>query len=349
VIVGTGTVVADMTINSANGHNIPPVGFQASASSGSTQTSTLFYLRRLRATGDIDGFYIGNKTGFYSAVYFECRDCIFASNYDTYQMTAVDSTAWPISFDLINCQFLPTRKSGQSNILRAITGGTQVVRGRLFNCLCTVTDTFATSASSILGAGVSLTSSQAINLELYGTTVNYVFPNVSNLSALTSSEFSSVGVAGSGSTVTVGGGNSFDPNLMGSSGATVTYLPTPNGKAITTLAVASSAVSPYAGPSGSQFNVAVDAGTLTSNTLTINNPSATAGVAPGTTTDGMETRYRIKNTNASSTAMTLAFGTNFNLGGTSVGTIAAGKRAFLSFQYDADNSKWDLTGYTNGL
>jgi hypothetical protein len=63
----------------------------------------------------------------------------------------------------------------------------------------------------------------------------------------------------------------------------------------------------------------------------------------------METRYRIKNTNSGSTALTLSLGSNFNIGSTTLSTIAAGKRAYLTFAYDADNSKWDLMGYTSGL
>jgi hypothetical protein len=297
IVVGTGTVVSDLTINSANGHNIPPVGFQASAASGSTQTSTQFCLRRIRAIGDIDGFYMGNKTGFYSPVTVELRDCIFASNYDTFQIAAVDSTSWPITIDIYDCQFLPTKKSGGSNILRCITGSPTKIR--LFNCLLSVTDTLSTSAGALgVYAGVSIGAFGAINFEMYGTTVNFNIPNIS-ASLITTANYNSVGVGGSGSTVKIGAGNTFDPNLMGVSAATVTFLPAPSGKAISSLAVTSSAVSPYAGSNGSQFEVAVDAGTLTANTLTINNPSNAAGIGTAVTTDGMETRYRIKNTNSS--------------------------------------------------
>jgi hypothetical protein len=47
--------------------------------------------------------------------------------------------------------------------------------------------------------------------------------------------------------------------------------------------------------------------------------------------------------------MTLALNSAYNAGLNSIGTIAAGKRAYLTFVYDGDNSKWDLTGYSNGL
>jgi hypothetical protein len=347
IVVGTGTVVSDLTINSANGHNIPPVGFQASATSGSTQTSTQFYLRRLRATGDIDGFYMGNKTGFYSAVSVELRDCIFASNYDTFQIAAVDSTVWPITIDIYDCQFLPTKKSGGSSILRCITGAPTKIR--LFNCLLSVTDTLSTTVGAIgVYAGVSISTFGAINFEMYGTTVNFNIPNISP-SLITTASYNSIGVGGTGSTVKIGAGNTFDPNLMGVSTATVTFLPSPSGKAISSLAVTSSAVSPYAGSNGNQFEVAVDAGTLTANTLAINNPSNAAGIGAAATTDGMEARYRIKNTNSGSTAMTLSLGSSFNAGSTTLSTVAAGKRAYLTFQYDADNSMWDMTGFINGL
>jgi hypothetical protein len=347
VIVGTGTVVSDLTINSANGHNIPPVGFQASAGIGSTQTSTQFYLRRLRAIGDIDGFYIGNKTGFYSPVTVELRDCVFASNYDTFQIAAVDSTSWPITIDVYDCQFLPTKKAGGSSILRCITGAATKIR--LFNCLLSVTDTLSTTVGALgVYAGVSISAFGAINFEMYGTTVNFNIPNIAP-SLITTGNYNSVGVGGTGSTVKIGAGNTFDPNLMGVSTAAVTFLPAPGGKAISNLAVTSSAVAPYAGPNGNQFEVAVDAGTLTANTLTISNPGVAAGIGTAATTDGMETRYRIKNTNSGSTGMTLSLGSAFNAGSTTLSTVAAGKRAYLTFQYDADNSMWDLTGFVNGL
>jgi hypothetical protein len=47
--------------------------------------------------------------------------------------------------------------------------------------------------------------------------------------------------------------------------------------------------------------------------------------------------------------MTLSLGSVFNAGSTTLSTVAAGKRVYLTFQYDADNSKWDLTGFINGL
>jgi hypothetical protein len=112
-----------------------------------------------------------------------------------------------------------------------------------------------------------------------------------------------------------------------------------------TLTVSSSAVVPAL---GGIDEVAVDAGTLSSNTLSIGAVSVytTSGNAPS---DGQRKRIRIRNTNASTTAMTLSFDPTYNTGAFTIGTITAGKRAYFDFIYDADNAKWDLTGYVNGL
>jgi hypothetical protein len=112
-----------------------------------------------------------------------------------------------------------------------------------------------------------------------------------------------------------------------------------------TVGISSSTATLWGESSDALFEVAVDAATLTSDTLTIANVTATT-VPLG---DGQKMTLRIKNTNASSTAMTLAFGTTYNNGAFSISMIAAGKRAYLDYIYDADNSKWDLTGYVSGI
>jgi len=88
-----------------------------------------------------------------------------------------------------------------------------------------------------------------------------------------------------------------------------------------------------------------------SSTLTIANVNVGANAA-GTSvvlTDAQRMRLRIKNTNSGTTSMTLSPGSTYNLGSTTLSALAAGKRAYLEFCYDGDNSKWDLTGYTTGL
>jgi hypothetical protein len=108
------------------------------------------------------------------------------------------------------------------------------------------------------------------------------------------------------------------------------------------LPVSSSAIGPYFARQRGEFTIAVDAGTLTSNTLTINAPSNTAG-------DGSRFTLRIKNSNAGSTAMTLSFNSIYDTSAFTVPTIAAGKKTYLDFCYDSDNSKWDLTGLASGI
>jgi hypothetical protein len=93
---------------------------------------------------------------------------------------------------------------------------------------------------------------------------------------------------------------------------------------------------------------------LTASTLTINAPASSAGTSGnpnsnGSAADGQRMRLRIKNTNSTSTVMTLAFGSVYDTSAFSVGTIAAGSKTYLDFTFDADNSKWDLTGLVSGI
>lgn len=104
----------------------------------------------------------------------------------------------------------------------------------------------------------------------------------------------------------------------------------------TALTVSSSAVTPvFTGYS--QNNVAANAGSLSSATLTINSPG-------GSPTDSTKMVIRIKNT-AGSTAMALTLNSIYNVGDTTVNTITAGKFNYFGFLYNSTNSKWDLVAY----
>jgi len=92
----------------------------------------------------------------------------------------------------------------------------------------------------------------------------------------------------------------------------------------------------------SQINVTVDAGLLTSNTLTINAPSGTAN-------DGQKLIIRIKNTSASAIAMILSLNSIYQKGATTVNNVTATKTDYLGFIYNATNTKWDLVAYIQGL
>jgi hypothetical protein len=116
-------------------------------------------------------------------------------------------------------------------------------------------------------------------------------------------------------------------------------FPTEAIAAAATLTPSSSAVTPSAS-SSAQFNVSADAGTLSSNTLTLNNIT-------GSPVDGQQLVGRITNTNSGSTVMVLALGTAYNLFGATLGTIAAGNEAYLRLAYNASTSKWDVLGFNN--
>ncbi len=180
------------------------------------------------------------------------------------------------------------------------------------------------------------------NAQFYGTSIYFSCPNIPSTALCT--PFNQDGTGSS--TVIVGKGTAFSGTYQNSTtnGLLTGFIPTIVVPISTyVLGVSSSAVTPPYFMDDVQNEVAVDAGTLGSNTLTINAPS------PGVASDRGKLSFRLKNTNSGSTAMTLSLNAAYNVGSTTVGTIAAGKRAYLSFVYDTDNSKWDLTGFSNGL
>jgi hypothetical protein len=199
------------------------------------------------------------------------------------------------------------------------------------------TATNFTANAVVMGPGSTNT-----NAQFYGTSIYFNCPNIPSTALCVPFNQNGTGT----STVIVGKGTAFNGTYQNSTtnGLLMGFIPTivvPSSTYV--LGVSSSAVTPPYFMDDVQNEVAVDAGTLASNTLTINAPS------PGVASDRGKLSFRVKNTNSGSTAMTLSLNAAYNVGSTTVGTIAAGKRAYLSFVYDTDNSKWDLTGFSNGL
>jgi hypothetical protein len=171
------------------------------------------------------------------------------------------------------------------------------------------------------------------------TNVSIACPNAPSTAMVAPFAYNA-GVGGGGA-VQVGDGVAFSAySFFGNSNFSMPTVQFIN--ATQSLAVSGSAVTPYFNRHRGVFTVSADAGTLASNTLTVNAPVNAAA-------DGNRMGLRIKNTNSGSTAMTLSLNSIYNVGGASVGTIAAGKRAYLDVSFDADNSKWDLIGMTSGL
>ncbi len=315
VIVGTGTVVSDLTINSATGQNIPPIGFQASALSGSTQTSTLFYLRRIRAIGNVDGLYLSYGASAVGSTTYTCEDCWITSFYDTVQH--VVNAGGSFNFTFLRCHLLPVY-NGTSGTLRCLTGGGM---GNISG-YCEDTEFKVTDASSAPNNGVFI--------QMYGTEVKgcRFVQNTPNLSQAFISP----------NATQVDEGNTFVAILSG--GISVSEVP----QSASSPAIASSAVTPAL----AKFNeVAVDAATLSSNTLTINAPSWNPIYNP--VIDLTEITLRIKNSNAASTAMTLALASAYDAGGWLIPSIAPGASLYLTFRYDAGDSQWDLARCSPGV
>jgi len=332
IIPGIGSTIQDVQIlgvvTSSPTTGVYPLGFNglAGPTRGSNQTSTSFTLRRVDITGYIDAIFC---SGVQPAVFFE--DVWLRSNYDVCAFqTGVTGT-----FNRVH--FLPAYASGVSNILTGLKTGANVASNvTCDDCEFNITDTISTSISA--QQYYFLCDNSAGGGWLFAECKNCRF--IQNTPGVAQAFIGGGGGSyhGSGWPTTSSGGNSFKAILSG--GTSVAAIPeTP-----VVATVSSNAITPAL---AAYNQVATDAGSLSSNTLTIN------AIAWNTLTakpaDGMKSRLRIKNTNSGSTAMTLSFNGAYNNAGFTIGTIAAGRRAFFDFVYDADNGEWDLSGYVNGL
>ena len=335
IVVGNGSVVSDLTINNSGSSANPSCIGALDGNFGLNPS-----LFRVKAVGGSTGLYY-EASATSGTSYLYCEECIFQGSF---RAAIASMSPGMLKADFHRCQFIFTYNAsvGDSSIgeclfIEAVAGA------RLFGCVLSMTDTAHTSWSSV--------NYQAIDsdqpLELYGTHIITNFPNLP-AAPLTTTPGSNPGFwALSNTAVTkIGGGCTISPQVSDTNANLYQTLPSLLSHSYPlTVGISSSTATLWGESSDALFEVAVDAATLTSDTLTIANVTATT-VPLG---DGQKMTLRIKNTNASSTAMTLAFGTTYNNGAFSISMIAAGKRAYLDYIYDADNSKWDLTGYVSGI
>jgi hypothetical protein len=354
VVLGNNSDVSDLTIDlTASPTTYRPhcIGCDDTAVGGSKQFGLNPSMHRVKCINTATGFYyISSSTAGISYLYLE--DCIFISNSRCAQwyMTGTGGPDATFSADVYRCQFLFTYSSSVSN-----SGNGECVFAqapattRLFNCVLSMTDSTNTSWSSLGYQTIDADNP----VELYGTHIITSFPNLPAPALTTVSGTNPGWWAFSNTAVTkIGAGCTVNP-LIGDIGKSLYQTlpsPAPHSYALS-IVPSSSTATPWSEAGNNLFEIATDAGTLTSNTLTIANVAAgpnNTGVSVALV-DCQKMRLRIKNTNSGSTAMTLAFGTAYNTAAFTVSTIAAGKRAYLDFIYDADNSKWDLTGYVSGI
>lgn len=328
--------VANLTIDSGNASDTTFATCVAIASGTSGTVSGVFE--------NID-FYCAEDGVLLSATGVTGGSLLFRNcNWFTACWSIFDSIG--LSIDAYDCNWtyyaFTNRPGGSPQIAAAVCNANNSIF-RAFGGNVTV-NYAGTAAAFTANAAVLVPGFSNSYAQFIGTNISFNCPNIP-----------SSGVAapfvqnGSGnSTAVVGPGTVFSGTYQFSTtnglfGPTLA-LPTisvPN--ATQSLAVTSSAVTPALVMNNVLNEAATDAGTLASSTLTINAPS------PGTASDGCVLKFRIRNSNSGSTAMTLALNAAYNVGSTSIGTIGAGKRAYLTFVYDGDNSKWDLTSYNNGL
>jgi hypothetical protein len=348
IVPGNSSDISDMTVDltASSSTNRPAcIGCSDSATGGSAQFGLNATIHRVKCinTGSCVEF-VGASTSGTSYLYLE--DCIWVSNGRCTQWTMTPGT---LSVDEFRCQHLWTcaTSAGATNL-----GECAFAQGnpsRFFNCLFSMTDTVNTSWTNL--------SYQCIDadapVEIYGSHFITNFPNLPAPS-LTATAGSDPGywAFSNTSAVKLGAGCTVNPMIsdIGQSLYMTLQSPAPHNY-ILDIVVSSSTATPWGESGNAMFEVAVDAGTLSSNTLTLANVAvgANAGSVSIALADGQKMTVRIKNTNASSTAMTLAFGSTYDTSAFTVATIAAGKKAYLDFVYDADTSKWDLRGYSNGI
>ena len=338
VVLGNSSHVSDLTIdltNSPTANRTNCIGCNDSATVG-TQFGVNPSLHRVKCKNTGTGLiYTSSSSGNTTNSYLYLEDCIFVSNCRCVQWIMSHAT---LTVDVFRCQFLFTYSSGVTNSNNGECMYAQASPTRLFDCLLSMTDTTNTSWS-----GLGYQCIDADNpLEVYGTHIITSFPNLPAVPVTTVAGTDVGWWAFSNTAVTkIGAGCTVNPPIQDIGQSLYQTLPSlsPHSYALS-LAVASSTATPWSESGNNLFEVATDAGSLTSNTLTI------ANVAVGNNGQGssvvladcQKMRLRIKNTNSGSTAMTLLFGTSYNNAAFTVGTISAGKRAYLDFIYDGDNS-----------
>jgi hypothetical protein len=314
IVPGNGSMIQDLTLNSGSA-SVPPIGFVQ----GSTQVSSSFTIKRCDMTGYQDGLFLLTASGTGSTT-FLCEDTYFRSGYDTVQLEAVSS--WPLSGTFRRCHFYCTQ-NGTSGLMRCVTGtsaySSVVLDDSDFNVIDSGMSSYSGQQYYFINGASGLTAAVRASTFIQNTP-NYSQPMVA------------------GWPTTAGAGNTLQLILSG--GTSVSQLP----ETAATATVSSSAVTPSLCATS---EIASDAGSLSSNTLSVN--AIPFNTANGNVPDGFQTTLRVKNTNSGSTAMTLNFNSAYNASAFTLGTIAAGKRAYFDFVYDADNGKWDLTGYVNGV
>lgn len=353
IVPGNGSVISDltidMTVGSGTGSAPACIGCNDVATGGSQQLGLSPSLYRVKCINNSSaGLYYFANNSTSATPYLRLEDCVFISNGHPAQWYLTGDTNF--SVDAFRCQFNFIYSSSFSNTNGECVFPQAKGTSRFFDCLFSMTDTVHTSWSGLSYQGIDADSP----VEIYGCHLATNFPNLPAIVPVSVAGTNPGFMFLSNTLLTkIGGGNTFSlPDSDAWSQSLYQMLPSPKSiNDVFAATVASSAITPYGEANGAVFTVAVDAGTLTSNTLTINNVAVgnNAGGTSVALTDGQEIKFRIKNTNASSTAMTIALGTTYNLGATSLSTIAAGKTAYIGFTYNAVNSKWDLSGYSTGL
>jgi Protein of unknown function (DUF1565) len=335
IVLGNGSVVSDLTINTSGNSGGPAC---IGANDGSFGLNPSLYRVKCIGVGKALDYEASATSG---TSYLYCEECIFQGSF---RCAVVSMSPGTLKTDFHRCQFLFTYNAsvGDSFLGECLfvecTGG-----ARLFGCVLSMTDTVHSSWSGLNYQMIDCDQP----LELYGTHLITNFPSLPAAPPTVTPGTNPGFWALSNTAVTkIGGGCTISPQVSDVNTNLYQTLPSLASHSYPlSVTLSGSTANLWGESSNALFEIAVDAATLSSDTLTIANITATTVPLA----DGQKMRLRIKNTNSSSTAMTLAFGTTFNNGAFSISTIAAGKRAYLDFIYDADNSKWDLTGYVSGI
>jgi hypothetical protein len=299
----------ELTLSSANSSNdIFPVVLASNAAS--------ITLREVDISGNIDVLYMSSGT---SNVTLLAENSWFRSNWD-----ASAHLGGPGNFSetYLNCHFIITYLHGASSEMRCYS--MNQLSGFTASALFDHCEFQICSTDSAHPTLVGSSLNQFLTLGTIGSAT------CRNCKFFQNTPYKGSALSSPGWPTELLHGNEFV--VTTAAGSSTIRLPS----SPSTMTMSSSAVTPAI---ADVSEVSVDAGTLTSNLLTIN-AAPTAWSPP----DQTQMSIRIANSNSGGTAMTLAFNSAYDLKNVSgsVPEIQAGYWANLALIYNANESAWAL-------
>lgn len=300
--------------------------------------SVNFILDHVNVYGDSDALFYNSGTSNSLTAY----DCEFVSSWDT--LACILDLGDTMNF--YNCSFLPTGPNlgtgNQNNCLNLANNGVAATYN-FYNCNLSATSSSAGGTQAINGIDAQSDGVNAMNVNTYGGNITCLDVNNPGSTA------NNIHAA----SVTI------PPLTLGIYGTKINYPISTGGCTLLGLqsqVTAPTVVTPSAGTatpimSGQLSivnNYTISQNADTTATLTIANFHRLDNNSTPIVADGMNAEFLIKNT-AATAALTLSFGTVYDKGPLTVGTIAAGKVGVIDMKYSGLISKWIIFNAPEGF